>query len=194
MSSKTDEKAEDVDGTAQDAPKPKSKRRLIILAALGLAILGGGAGGYFFLMPDEENMADAEEHTEKEKAPAKEKMADGAKKMEKSSDSTQHVVAPFKEIIVNITSITARGEATSRFLKLNISLVYNPHMEGADRLSERQVFIRDSYIDFLRQLNERDLSGSAGIAQLKSELLHRARSLAETEAPQEILIADMVIQ
>ena len=194
MSSKTEENADAAEGEAQDAPKPKSKRRLIIVAALGLVVLGAGAGGYFFLMPGEDKMADAEKPKKKEEAVAKEKMAEGEKKKEKSGDSTQHVVAPFKEIIVNITSITARGEATSRFLKLNLSMVYDPNMEGAERLSERQIFIRDSYIDFLRQLTERDLSGSAGMAQLKGELLHRARRLAETDAPQEILIADMVIQ
>lgn len=183
MAAATKKDASGASDDEQDAQKPKPKKRLFFIGATILVLLGAGAGGFFYLVPQDENEASAEEYPDKE-----------SKKKEKNNDDERYVVAPFKEIIVNISSITARGEATSRFLKLNIALVYDPGMQGAERLAERQVFIRDAYIDFLRQLSENDLSGSAGLAQLKSELLHRARLLAETDAPKEILIADMVIQ
>ncbi len=167
----------------QDVQEPRPKKRLIIFGVAILVLLGAGAGGYVLMAPQTEELASTENAKKKE-----------PKEAEKNVDSESYVVAPFKEIIVNISSITARGETTSRFLKLNIALVYDPEVEGAEYLAERQVFIRDSYIDFLRQLSENDLNGSAGLAQLKGELLHRARLLAETDAPKEILIADMVIQ
>lgn len=170
---------EDAGDDEQDTPKSKSLKKRAFFGVIVLALLGAGAGGSFFLAPQDEDIAAAEEEQQKES---------------KNNDDESYVVAPFKEIIVNISSITARGEATSRFLKLNIALVYDPGIQGAERLAERQIFIRDSFIDFLRQLSENDLNGSAGLAQLKGELLHRARLLAETDAPKEILIADMVIQ
>ncbi|MDG4648633.1 flagellar basal body-associated FliL family protein [Roseibacterium sp. SDUM158017] len=104
------------------------------------------------------------------------------------------VVAPLDEIIVNIAAMTASGRQTQRFLKLNVALVYDSLAEGADRLAERQPYIRDAYVDYLRLLSERDLSGSAGLARLRSDLLHRARTLAETDAPREVLVVDLVIQ
>ena len=179
MAAATKENTSGASDDEQDAQKPKSKKRLFFIGVAFIVLLGAGAGGFFFLAPQDEDFASA-----KKESNAK----------SKNSDNESYVLAPFKEIIVNISSITARGEATSRFLKLNIALVYDPGIQGAERLAERQVFIRDSYIDFLRQLSENDLNGSAGLAQLKGELLHRARLLAETDAPKEILIADMVIQ
>ncbi len=183
MAAATKEDTSGASDDEQDAQKPKSKKKLVFIGVTILVLLGAGAGGFFFLAPQDEDFASAKQEPEKE-----------SNAKAKDSDNESYVVAPFKEIIVNISSITARGDATSRFLKLNIALVYDPGIQGAERLAERQVFIRDSYIDFLRQLSENDLNGSAGLAQLKGELLHRARLLAETDAPKEILIADMVIQ
>jgi flagellar FliL protein len=104
------------------------------------------------------------------------------------------IVTPFKEIIVNISATTATGRQTTRFLKLNTALVYDEKAPGADHIEERKEFVRDAFQDYLRQLSERDVQGSAGLAILKAELLRRARSIAGTDAPQEILISDLIIQ
>ena len=103
-------------------------------------------------------------------------------------------VMPFPEIIVNVTDTGPQGGKTSRFLKLNMLMVYDDTLEGADRLVAREIYLRDSFQDFLRQLHVSDLSGSYGLAMLKTELLRRARAVGHTEAPREILIADMVVQ
>lgn len=103
-------------------------------------------------------------------------------------------VMPFPEIIVNVTDTGPQGGKTSRFLKLNMLMVYDDTLEGADRLVAREIYLRDSFQDFLRQLHVSDLSGSYGLAMMKTELLRRARAVAHTEAPREILIADMVVQ
>lgn len=103
-------------------------------------------------------------------------------------------VTPFKEIIVNITSTTATGRKTTRFLKLNLALAYDSTLAGADNVEARKLFMRDSFQEYLRQLNESDLQGSIGLVRLKAELLRRARVIAESEAPQQFLIADLIIQ
>lgn len=104
------------------------------------------------------------------------------------------VVTPFKEIIVNIRATTATGRETTRFLKLNLALVYDESRHGAAEIEPRKLFIRDSFQEYLRQLNEADLQGSVGLVNLKSELLRRARAITDSEAPQEILIADLIVQ
>ena len=103
-------------------------------------------------------------------------------------------VMPFPEIIVNVTDTGPQGGQTSRFLKLNMLMVYDETAEGAERLVAREIYLRDSFQDFLRQLHVSDLSGSYGLAMLKTELLRRARAVGHTDAPHEILIADMVVQ
>jgi flagellar FliL protein len=101
---------------------------------------------------------------------------------------------PFLEIIVNITATTATGRTTSRFMKLNVAVVFDPAAEGAERIEARKLFIRDSFQDYLRLLTERDLRGSRGFVIIKQELLRRVRTVTESDAAQEILISDLVIQ
>ncbi|MGJ8544681.1 MAG: flagellar basal body-associated FliL family protein [Sulfitobacter sp.] len=103
-------------------------------------------------------------------------------------------VMPFPEIIVNVTDTSMQGRQSSRFLKLNMLMVFDDTREGAERLVAREIYLRDSFQDFLRQLHVSDLKGSHGLAMMKTELLRRARAVGHTEAPIEILIADMVIQ
>lgn len=100
----------------------------------------------------------------------------------------------FDEMIVNITSVTLQGRQTSRFLKTNLALVYDPEAEGADRIASRQVYMRDGFQDYMRQLTEMDLKGSIGLVELKSELLRRARAITGSTAPREILVADLIVQ
>lgn len=105
-----------------------------------------------------------------------------------------HMALPFDEIIVNITATTASGRQTSRFLKLDLALIYDSTAPDAARLPERQIYMRDSFQDYLRTLDERDLRGSLGLSELKSELLRRARAVSGGEAPREILVSDMIVQ
>lgn len=170
--------------------KPPTKRRFMYVAAAVLLLTGVGAGAYFYFIAQ-----DGEVGTDKATAEGDGYQGEDTATKGGGGDShATYVVAPFKEIIVNITSITANGQATSRFLKLNVALAYDPSIDGADRLDERRLFIRDAFVEYLRQLTEDDLRGSAGLARLRADLLHRARILGETDAPRELLIADMVIQ
>ncbi|MEL6312490.1 MAG: flagellar basal body-associated FliL family protein [Pseudomonadota bacterium] len=185
-----DQDTDDAKTGEDDAPARKPRRKFVLVAVAVIAVAAIGVGGYFMLGagPDED-MAEKPGEAESEHA-EENAMGDG----EAAAIKEKYAVAPFKEIIVNISSITINGQASSRFLKLNIALVYDPTAEGAERIAERQIYIRDSFVEFLRQVTERDLNGSAGLAFLKSELLHRVRLLSESEAAKDLLIADLVIQ
>lgn len=119
---------------------------------------------------------------------------EAGKDAETTRPANEMAVTPFREIIVNINATTATGRTTSRFMKLNIALVFDDQVEGAERIEERRLFLRDSFQDYLRQLTERDLQGTLGLITIKQELLRRARVITESDAPHEILIADLIVQ
>lgn len=193
--------------------------KLILLAVLCLAALGGGLVAAFGLGPtmalvglgggEPEAHADAKDDGGKEKADEKDaKKAkgddfadakdgdakDGAGKDGAVPGSGAQAVMPFQEIIVNVTEVLPTGRATTRFLKLHLALVYDEAIEGAPRIPERQLYMRDAFQDYLRQLNVQDLQGSYAMATVKNELLRRARAISGSEAAREMLIADLVIQ
>ena len=100
----------------------------------------------------------------------------------------------FDEMVVNITGFTATGSQTSRYMKIRVSLAY-AKSEAADKLmDEKKPFLRDAFQTYLRDLSENDLRGSIGLVTLKAELLKRARAVTDSDAPQDILIGDLVIQ
>lgn len=122
---------------------------------------------------------------------------------EKSADEVHHDAEPeeakpsygimnLDEMIVNIVGVTATGRTTTRFLKIKVSIVYDEAL--GEPLLSRGLFLRDAFQDYLRQVNERDLAGSIGLATLKSELLKRAKSIAGNQAPESVLIGDLIIQ
>lgn len=173
-----------------DKPAGSKRKRLLLIAALVAFVVVAATGAYLFWMSSEdqpEQLAEAEVGADATEQEPSEDLADG-------EASQELVITPFREIIVNISATTASGNQTQRFLKLNLALAYDESAEGAERLMERQPYIRDAFIDYLRLLSENELRGSAGLARLRADLLHRARSLAETAAPQEILVVDLVIQ
>lgn len=168
---------------------PSKGRRMLRLLALLMACVVALAGGLVISVGPERLMAllpfgDAAPETTKE--PETTAAAEIA--------GETIAVTPFKEIIVNITATTATGRQTTRFLKLNLAMAYDSTLPGAENIEARKLFLRDSFQEYLRQLNESDLQGSIGLVRLKSELLRRARAISESEAPQQFLIADLIIQ
>lgn len=177
--------------------KPSRKWPFLVLAViLSLTAMAGGL--VLSMGPDKvlSMIVGSGEEETGEESEVESKHADTETEMEpehETADATL-VVSPLKEMIVNIVSITETGRKSSRFLKLNLALVYDEKIEGASHVAEREVYIRDAFQHYLRQLTERDLSGSIGVVRLKSELLRRARAVTESDAPQEVLIADIIVQ
>lgn len=104
------------------------------------------------------------------------------------------VVMPFQEMIVNISATTDSGRQTSRFLKLDLALVYDKTQDADGLVEARHIFLRDAFQDYLRQLADRDLEGTYGLVNIKGELLRRARAISGSDAPHELLITGLVIQ
>ena len=178
----------------------RMKKPLAILAVVLLCLLAGLGGVTLAIGPSgllemaglggEETAEETVETAESDHGEKGGEDGHGAK----PKTEVKMPVMPFPEIIVNVTDTGPQGGQTSRFLKLNMLMVYDETAEGADRLIAREIYLRDSFQDFLRQLHVSDLSGSYGLAMLKTELLRRARAVGHTDAPHEILIADMVVQ
>jgi len=181
--------------TVDESEKKPSRRWPILVLAVVLSLLafaGGlevslGTDGVMALINGPEEGA---QHTTDGR-----EMGHAAEPTEDDHGSNAALtVDPMKEIIVNITSISLAGRKTTRFLKLNLALVYDETLEGAAHVSERKIYIRDAFQNYLRQLTERDLSGTIGVVRLKSELLRRVRAVTESEAPKEVLISDIIVQ
>lgn len=184
------------DAAAEDEGKPRRPigRKLALAAAVIVLSAGALAGGLFLSMGSDglgQLLAGGSSQDAAQDAPHG---AEAEPESPRLTDHPAHAMVVFDDMIVNITAITATGRITSRFLKLNIGLVYDQTVAGAENVAERELFMRDAFQDYLRQLNERDLQGSIGIVNLKAELLRRARAITETTAPREILIADLIIQ
>lgn len=211
------EKTGDTPEADGEDAKPKSSKKLLLVAVvLSLMSMGGG-----FFLAQLAFKQDAQQYEpdyveEVEEAPAEKGDEKTAEKSDKDNGSedpyaegedkgkeegeAEKVVAvdegmlEFGEILTNITSVSAQGVPRNAFLKLNIVLVYRPD-DGAKALMEsRQPFMRDLFNGYARSLTEADVRGMAGILNVKSELLKRARAAAGNDLPQEILISDLIVQ
>lgn len=127
-----------------------------------------------------------------------------AAKAEKPGKTSSHDVAKaeygiinFEDMIMNIGGFTKSGEKTTRFMKISLSLIYDQEPDSEDQedlVAAQELFMRDVFQDYLRQLTERDLEGSIGLVRVREELVRRARAIVGNEAPREILIGDLIIQ
>lgn len=177
------------DAATGAAPKGGARRKIGMILGLVLlsvvALVGGlvaavGPGGLMAMLGGDTNHEEAA-------AP----QADAENPAPPGADM---VVMPFDEMIVNITATAASGRQTSRFLKLDLALVYDRTQDEGGMVEMRHVFLRDAFQDYLRQLAERDLDGTLGLVTVKGELLRRARAIAGNDAPHEVLIMGLVIQ
>ena len=103
------------------------------------------------------------------------------------------IVLEFDEMIVNITGRSASGKKTTRFLKVKLSLVVEDN-GNFDEIESRKIYMRDSFQDYLRQVDEAELIGSMGLMNLKVNLLQRAKAIVGNKAPKEVFILDLIIQ
>lgn len=104
---------------------------------------------------------------------------------------------PIGKITVNVLAASALGDKKTRFLLIEPTLVYAKSFDANEqgkKMGDLQAAMRDSFIEYLSQLHEDDVYGSAGLADLRSELLRRARLVSESDAPISVLLQDFVLQ
>ncbi|TMV71965.1 flagellar basal body-associated FliL family protein [Thioclava sp. BHET1] len=97
-------------------------------------------------------------------------------------------------MVANITGNSATNTPTKGYLKIRLDLVYPESETNTALMKQKEPYVRDAFVSYLRQLNEEDLRGSDGLYRLKAELLKRARAASGSDAVQEVLVSELVMQ
>jgi flagellar FliL protein len=177
MANMSDETIGDDELDAAKNASGSKKKRILALALVGIVSLGGGLGAAVMLKGG--SQAQDTEHPVEEAGEHHE--AEGA-----------YTFTHLDEMIVNITGFTESGRKVNRFMKISMSIVHSE--DATARLADRMPFVRDSIQDYLRQLTERDIQGSIGLATLRSEIMKRVNIVLNDQVAMNILIGDLVIQ
>lgn len=180
------------DDVTPPAPATGGKRRVMLMLAGGLVLLGGAVtaayvGGLF-------GTADAAPHYEEADAAdlhegaAAETDAHGD---EHGTGGTAPQVAfiDLPDIIVNLQTRGAR----MRFLRLRVALEVG---DEADGQSVRTLIPRllDSYQLYLRSLTTDDVGGPGGMQRLKEDLLARSNIAVAPAKVADVLLKEMLVQ
>ena len=164
----SDEPEEGAEGQAKTSKlKALLSLKMMIIAAVALAMLGGGgAGAYFFLFAGKK---DAAEQAELAK-PA--------------------VFVDLPDVLVNLSN--AAGERT-QYLKVKITLEVAD--QGlAKQITPVMPRVMDAFQTYLRELRPTDLDGSAGLYRLKEELTRRVNVAIAPSRINAVLFKEIVVQ
>jgi len=146
---------------------PKSKLKFVIIAVVGLMLLGGGAVAFFLF-----GHHDAEEkHAE---APPVKPPA--------------FVEVP--DLLVNL--IGAPGERV-QYLKVKVVLEVKDEMQGL-AIKPNMPRVTDIFQTYLRELRPSDINGSAGLFRLKEELTKRVNAAVAPTPVTAVLFKEFVVQ
>ena len=162
----SDGEAEGVEGAASPKAKGGLKRKLM-MAGLGVLVLGAAGGGYFFFAG---------------KKPEEKKLAAPAPKPPTFFD--------LPDVLVNLSN--TGGERT-QYLKVKLVL----ELPDATVLAQIQPVmprVIDTFQVFLRELRPADLEGSAGVFRLKEELTRRVNTAIAPSRINAVLFKEFVVQ
>ncbi|MBM2575667.1 hypothetical protein JQC91_05055 [Jannaschia sp. Os4] len=159
---------------------PLPRRRLLLSLAAVVVLLSIAGGAYAVLDP----RGDA--HAE---------VADGPpSSVPVPAPDAPLTVLELEEIVVDIPGRSTSGTPIHRFLKADYAIVHPTTPEVDAHLDGMRPYVRDAFVDYTRLLREPDLVGSDGMAQIRADLLLRARAILGPDLAVEILIADLVLQ
>lgn len=196
--------AEGGEGAEGDAPAKKKlagKTLILFIVLPALLILGAGGGAAFFLLkPKAEVHANAGDHgkdkgkKKKKDAHGKDKgghggaaKADGSSPVVSEGDGVYYVALP--QMLINFSTDDGRPA----FLKLRVTLEA-PDEDVAYAVEPELPRIMDQFQGFLRELRMDDISGSAGTARLRLELLRRVNLAIAPAQMNAVLIEEMLVQ
>ncbi|MDX2234621.1 MAG: flagellar basal body-associated FliL family protein [Hyphomonadaceae bacterium] len=194
------EGAEGEGGEAAPAKKKLAGKTLVLFIVLpALLLLGAGGGAAFFLLkPKPEAHADAGDHAGDKKKKKKDDhgkkkdgghgaAADGSGPVVTEGDGVYYVALP--QMLINFSTDDGRPA----FLKLRVTLEA-PDEDVAYAVEPELPRIMDQYQGFLRELRMDDISGSAGTARLRLELLRRVNLAIAPAQMNAVLIEEMLVQ
>ena len=153
--------------TAEAAPAPKGKRKLVIIAAAALLLIGAGGGGWFFFF----NHHGEEKHAE---APA----------------PKPPVFVDVPDILVNLAGLP--GERV-QYLKIKVVLEVKDE-PLVEKIKPTMPRLMDIFQTYLRELRATDLAGSAGLFRLKEELTKRVNAVISPGQVNAVLFKEVVVQ
>ncbi len=163
-------------GSANSAGPAAGRQRIYVIVLplarmlFGIVALCGvvaaGAGGYW--------MAAGSDGVERLFAPA-------------PSAEPQQAMHDLPELIVNLWP-----ETPSRFLKIGITLVTAEADRG--RIEPMKPYLLNGLQDFLRNLDQKDLQGSAGLFRMRSELRRRFNLILGQEIVADVLLRSILTQ
>ncbi len=185
------------EGEGEPAKKKLAGKTLILFIVLpALLLLGAGGGAAFFLLkPKAEVHAEAGDHAKgKAKKHEKEKKGghgagaeDPNAPVVTEGDGVYYVALP--QMLINFSTDDGRPA----FLKLRVTLEA-PDEDVAYAVQPELPRIMDQFQGFLRELRMDDISGSAGTARLRLELLRRVNLAIAPAQMNAVLIEEMLVQ
>jgi flagellar FliL protein len=147
-------------------PKGKGPKKLVLLAAAGVALCAMAGGGYYFFLG--RHGPEAEAHAAKTVA-----------------------FVDIREMTINLGA--EPNQEARRVLKLKAALeVHDP--KTAAQIQPSLPRVEDALQAFLRELRPSELDGSAGTYYLREELLRRVNLAVHPAKVDAILFRDMLIQ
>lgn len=141
----------------------------IALPALALLIASGGGAYYFGVFSQQE--------------------ASHAAEAKAAEAATAVVFYDLPEILVNLN--TSGNKET--FLKIRIALQLE-NAEASAAIESMIPRVIDNFQIFLREMRPEDLSGSAGMIQLKEELMRRINLAVQPIKVSDVLFKEMLVQ
>lgn len=193
-----------VEGENGEAEAGGGKKKIVIIAVASLLLLGGGGGAAAYFMglfggeepttadaeqsEGDEDTADAGEDETDEEEDGKTEAAEGNAD-EESGEPAAIVFVNMPDVLVNLASSGKR----MRFLKMKVALE-TANAEVATQVEALMPRIMDSFQIYLRALSIDEVRGSAGLAQLKDELLARVNHAIQPARVDDILVNEMLVQ
>lgn len=156
--------AEGVEG----AVTPDKKKKMLMLAGAGVAVLGiVGGGAVFFLMGHSDEKVE-----------------------ETPTEIPVVAIYDVPEINANLLS---EDPTSQHFMKakMAIELANGKDTENVGKLLPK---LQDDWLGFLRQMRVADLQGSANLQRLKEGLLRRANQSLDPVAVKAVYIRELLVQ
>lgn len=157
----------------EEAPAKPSALKILLPAGISAIVLGGVAAGVAFVMsgPDEECVAS-------------DNSAAHAKMETKRYDEVAFV--NLEPLVVSLGP-----NASSQYLKISVTLETN--VSDQKQVEHFIPKFRDVLNTYLRAVDERDIAEPAAMIRLRAQMLRRIQLVAPTDAVQNILITDFVL-
>ena len=184
------------EATEGSEAKPVGGKKKLIIIIVGVVVLlaGAGAGAYFMGLfggkaKEKAETAETKEGEHGSEEAAKEGEHGGKEGEHGAAGPATPVFYDLPEFLVNLNST---GKNVS-FLKMRIAVELEKQ-EDVPKFEAYMPRTTDAINGYLRELRATDLSGSAGMARLKEELLLRLNKSSESVKVRNVYVKQILVQ